>query len=69
MARTYSTDEANEIDLSTVTLKPPYASLHRRNSFQVDEDILSSPGFLTVIVQQATDLDIPAVLISCMDHR
>lgn len=63
-----TTDETNEIDLSTVAFKAPYTSAQHRNSFQVDDDILSSPGFLTVIIQQATDLDVPAVLLSSPPH-
>lgn len=63
-----TTDETNEIDLSTVAFKAPYTSAQHRNSFQVDDDILASPGFLTVIIQQATDLDVPAVLLSSPPH-
>lgn len=43
-------------------MTPSLVIPHRHSSFSGSEDdILSTPGFLTVIIQQATDLEMPPV--------
>lgn len=57
-----SADEASQIDISNVQMTPSLVIPHRHSSFSGSEDdILSTPGFLTVIIQQATDLEMPPV--------